>query len=326
VGEGAVRALALERRRDDPVVVGVGRASIVGGAASQRLGRAMQQALADAGVHGEPVIAAIGGSDVVVRQVPLPPVPADRILPALELQHRDLGGLPSGESVIDAQILRRSRDGVSNDVLSVSVPRPRVEERVRLFEQAAVPLKALDVEPLALLNGAIALTGLEPGELLVLLTVGVRSSVLCLYSDDGPVVARYLDAGAEALIEGLRKAFELSPYAARDVARQVAGADLARAEAACRPVIERMAEDVRLSLTFYRTEYDRDSMPRYAIAGHVEPPVMSRWVADRLGLGTPLELMDPLRALEVAGPPVAVDVVPAGPQFLAALGLGLRGL
>ncbi len=326
VGEGAVRALALERRREDPVVIGVGLAPIEAGSDSQRLGRAMQQALAGASVYGEAVIAAVGGPDVVVRQVALPPVPADRILPALELQQRDLGVLPPGEAVVDAQVLRRSRDGVSNEVLSVSAPRPRVEERVRLFEQAAVPLRALDVEALALLNGAIALMGLEPGELLVLLTVGTRSSVLCLYSDHGPVVARYLDAGADALLEGVRRAFDLPPHAARELARKLPASDLGRAEAACRPTIDRMVEEVRLSLTFYRTEYDRDSTPRYAIAGHVEPSAMNRWVADRLGLGAPLELMDPLRALDVAGPPLTGEVVQAGPQFLGAFGLGLRGL
>jgi type IV pilus assembly protein PilM len=326
VGEGAVRALALERRRDDPVVAGVGWMPVEAGADVRRLGQAVQQALAAASAHGEPVVAAVGGPDVVVRQVLLPPVPPTRILPALEIQHRDLGLLPPGESVLDAQILRRARDGISNEVLSVSAPRARVEERARLFEQAAVAVEVLDVEALALLNGAIGLTGLEPGELLVLLTIGERRSALCLYSEQGPVVARYLDGGAGTLLDALGAGLGLSPDAARELARQTGPADAARAEAACRPVIERMAEDVRLSLTFYRTEYDRDSLPRYAVAGHVEPAPVARWVAERLGLGAPMELMDPLRALRVTAPPLGRDVDAAGPQFLGAFGLALRGL
>jgi type IV pilus assembly protein PilM len=326
VGEGAVRALALERGRDDPVVAGVGWAPVDAGADIRRLGQAVHQALAAANAHGEPVVAGLGGPDVVVRQVVLPPVPPAKILPALELQHRDLGLLPPGDSVLDAQILRRAKDGVSNDVLSVSAPRARVEERTRLFEQAAVPVHVLDVEALALLNGAIGLTGLEPGELLVLLTIGGRRSALCLFSEQGPVVARYLDGGADDLLDALRAGFGLSPHAVGEFARQVAPADAARVEAVCRPVMERVAEDVRLSLTFYRTEYDRDSLPRYAIAGRVEPPPLGRWVADRLGLGAPMELMDPLRALQVTGPPLSPEVALAGPQFLGAFGLALRGL
>lgn len=326
VGEGSVRALALERRRDDPVVAGVGWVPLDADADSRRVAQAVQQALAAAGADGEPVVASLGGPDVVVRQVALPPVPPARILAALEIQHRDLGLLPPGEAVLDAQILRRARDGIANDVLSVSASRTRIEDRTRLLEQAAVHVQVLDVEALALLNGAIALTGLEAGELLVLLTIGSRRSVLCLYSEQGPVVARYLDAGAAHLSDAVRLALDLSPYAAREVARQVPAADLARVDAACRPAIERMAEDVRLSLTFYRTEYDRDSLPRYAVAGQVEPPQVARWVAERLGLGAPMELMDPIRALEVTAPPVSPEVVQAGPQFLGAFGLALRGL
>jgi Tfp pilus assembly PilM family ATPase len=87
-----------------------------------------------------------------------------------------------------------------------------------------------------------------------------------------------------------------------------------------------MAEDVRLSLTFYRTEYDRESLPRYAIGGSLDLPYVSRWIADRLGLGAPLELMDPFKAVEVKVPQTADSFGVSGSQFLQAFGLALRGL
>jgi Tfp pilus assembly PilM family ATPase len=87
-----------------------------------------------------------------------------------------------------------------------------------------------------------------------------------------------------------------------------------------------MAEDIRLSLTFYRTEYDRESLPRYAIGGWVDLPQVGRWVADRLGLGAPLEVMDPFKAVEVRTPAGSQELERQGPQFLQAFGLALRGL
>jgi Tfp pilus assembly PilM family ATPase len=90
--------------------------------------------------------------------------------------------------------------------------------------------------------------------------------------------------------------------------------------------VERVAEDVRLSLTFYRTEYDRESLPRYAIGGTLTLPYISRWVADRLGLGAPLELMDPFRVMDVKAPQTKAELAASGPQFLQAFGLALRGL
>src|SRR5207244_4280839 len=78
--------------------------------------------------------------------------------------------------------------------------------------------------------------------------------------------------------------------------RTIAPAEAPKAEAACREVVERMAEDIRLSLTFYRTEYDRESLPRYALGGWADIPYIGRWLADRLGLSAPFEIMDPLHA------------------------------
>ena len=52
----------------------------------------------------------------------------------------------------------------------------------------------------------------------------------------------------------------------------------------------------------------------------------SRWLADRLGLSAPFEVMDPLQAIEVRAAQIGDVPRPAGSQFLQAFGLALRGL
>ena len=296
---------------------GWGIAGVEGPADQRPASRAIHTALAAAGADGEPVVASIGGPDLVIRQVSLPPLSPARMLQALEVQHRELGLLPPDQAVLDVQILRRGTDGTSNDVLSVSAPKARIEERLQQLAQAAVTARALDVEPLALLNAGLYLMGGEVEELVVLLTIGRRHSVLCLFSERGPVVARYFAMGADAFAERLQATVALSA---------TKGPDIARGEAACRDIIDRMAEDIRLSLTFYRTEYDRESLPRYAIGGSLPVPHVSRWIATRLGLAAPFELLDPFGALEVAAPPLPADGSTSGSQFLHAFGLALRGL
>ena len=74
VGSESIRALVLERRRSEVIVVGRGAASIEPDSSAGRLGQAVHKALADAGADGEAVIAAVGGPDVVIRQLSLPPV------------------------------------------------------------------------------------------------------------------------------------------------------------------------------------------------------------------------------------------------------------
>jgi len=92
--------------------------------------------------------------------------------------------------------------------------------------------------------------------------------------------------------------------------------------------VERIAEDMRLSLTFYRTEYDRESLPRYAIGGWTDLAPLGRWLADRIGLTAPLEVMDPFKAVQVKlRSDVPLPESPtAGPQYFQAFGLALRGM
>jgi len=328
VGRGSIKALALERRGAQEIVVGRGVTRLEGSPDSRQVGQAIHATLAAAGADGQPVIAAVGGPEVVIRQVSLPPLPLARIIPALEIQHRELGLLPPGESVMDAQVLRRAKDGIASEILAICAPRILVDERTKLLQQAGVNLQTLDVEPLALLNAALYITQLEAGELLVLLNVGRRSSSLCLFSEQGPVVSRYLDVGAESFFEQLRGATPGTVYSPEAMARVMAPAGQERAQFACRDLVDRIAEDIRLSLTFYRTEYDRESLPRYAIGGWTELPLLGRWLSQRIGLTAPLEVMDPFKAVEVkirsAVP--ARESGDAGPQYLQAFGLALRGL
>ncbi|HYV65757.1 MAG TPA: pilus assembly protein PilM [Myxococcales bacterium] len=326
VGSGSVKALALEGRGTDLVVTGLGSAPVAAETQAQQVHQAIHLALADAGADSAPVVAAVGGAEVVIRQVSLPPLPPSRIIPALEMQYRELGLHPPDESVLDAQILRTGPDNGANEILSVSVPRTLVTERTALLRRASVNVQIMDVEPLAILNGALRLTALEPGELLVVVNIGRETSVLCLFSEQGPVVARYLDIGAEVFTEQIRVAFQLSPFSTESFTRSISPGELPKAEAACREVVERMAEDIRLSLTFYRTEYDRESLPRYALGGWADIPYIGRWLGDRLGLSAPFEVMDPLQAVDVHAPQIGDTPRPPGPQFLQAFGLALRGI
>lgn len=325
IGSGSIKALKAEARRGGPLITGLGVVPVEPGD-SRRMSQAVHAALAAAGADSEPVVAAIGGPEVVIRQVALPPLPPSRILPALELQYRELGLLAPSEAVLDAQVLRKGKDGTTDEILSVSAPRDLIDDRRRLLQQAVVNLRILDVEPLALLNAAIQLTGLDPRELLVLVNVGRRSSVLCLFSETGPVVARYLAVGAEGFTEALRLTFGFAPHAVEPGARALPPADIPRAEAACRESLDRMAEDIRLSLAFYRTEYDRESPARYAVGGWAGLPQIGRWLADRLALPAPFEVMDPFKAVEVRTSTPATEPRAAGRQFLQAFGLALRGL
>ena len=305
ISAGVVRVLVLEGTAEKARITATGTAPIAGGGDGAASAQAIHAALAAARVAGEPVVAAIGGPEVVVRQLTLPPVPADRVLQALELQHKDFGLLPPSEGLLDAQILRRSESECQ--VLAVSAPRLAIEARLRLLEEAAVKVRNLDVEALALLNAVVHLSEFDPRELVVALDLAKDRTVLCLLSERGPVVVRYLDVGASAIVEAPEDS------------------DTGPAAQPSRDAIRRIADEIRLSLAFYRSEYDRESLPRYLLSGCLRVRRLNRWLTDELRLDSPFEVLDPFQAVRVTAPRGQADES-AGPEFVQAFGLALRAL
>ena len=305
IGAGDVRVLVLEGRADKARITATASVPIAANGDGVASAQAIHAALAAARVDGEPVVAAIGGPEIVLRQLTLPPVPADRVLQALELQHKDFGLLPPSEGILDAQIIRRS--DTECQVLAVSAPKALVENRLRLLEQASVKLSNLDVEALALLNAVIHLSRFDPRELLVVLDLANDRTVLSLLSEKGPVVVRYLDVGAGAIVES------------------AADSDTGPAADASRDAIRRIADEIRLSLAFYRSEYDRESLPRYLLSGCLRVRRLNRWLTDELRLESPFEVMDPFQAVRTTAAPGRPEAS-AGSEFVQAFGLALRAL
>ncbi|HEU5219047.1 MAG TPA: hypothetical protein VFU23_10335, partial [Gemmatimonadales bacterium] len=67
IGSGSVKALALEGRGNDLVIAGLGSAPVAAETQAQTVSQAIHLAMADAGADSEPVVAAVGGSEVVIR-------------------------------------------------------------------------------------------------------------------------------------------------------------------------------------------------------------------------------------------------------------------
>jgi type IV pilus assembly protein PilM len=321
IGSNVVRALVLEGRSEKSRITGAAAVEFNGAAAKRSVTEAIHAALAEVHADSDPVIAAIGGPDVVVRQITLPAIPANRIMQALALQHRDFGLLAPADGLLDAQILKRSKTECA--VLAVSAPRPLVEARRRMLEQAAVRVQTLDVEALAVLNAVLLLGRVDADELLVVLNVGDEQSLLCLRSERGPAVVRYLDVGASTFVDGLRAA-GLSTPSVRVAEQKIQDGDAARAAEACRDVVRRITDEIRTSLAFYRSEYDRESLPRYVLSGWLRLPQLNRWLMDKLHLEAPFAVADPFQVVSVTAPP-AQELDSAGPEFVQAFGLALRG-
>jgi Tfp pilus assembly PilM family ATPase len=157
------------------------------------------------------------------------------------------------------------------------------------------------------------------------LDLGEERAVLCLLSERGPVVVRYLDVGSSAIVERLRRAGVAVPDARAPLKASREDADTGPVAEACREVVRRAADEIRMSLAFYRSEYDRESLPRYLLSGWARVPRLNRWLTDELRLDSPFEVIDPFQAIRVTAARGETNES-AGPEFVQAFGLALRAL
>src|SRR5439155_7067311 len=125
---------------------------------------------------------------------------------------------------------------------------------------------------------------LEPRAWAVGLGVGEGGSVLGLLSKQRTVVVPHLDAGASAIVEPLRRAGVAAPNGRAPLETPREDADAGPVAEACRGVVHRIADAFRMSLWFYRSEYERESLPRYLLSGWLRVPRLNRWLTDELGL------------------------------------------
>jgi Tfp pilus assembly PilM family ATPase len=202
IGVEQVKAVALQKRRHQYTLTGVGLSAIPRRADDRAVAQAVRTALRDAGAgKNAAVCAAVGGPSVVVKGMQLPHMPLTRVMEAVRWSFREHGLLPAGNSIFDVQLLSPSSEGQMH-ILAVCVPQELVERRRRILALAGVTLQKLDVEPFALLNAILALQGVATDETLVLLNLAPETAWIGVYhAVAGAPLIRYLHDQHESVAD-----------------------------------------------------------------------------------------------------------------------------
>ncbi len=170
--------------------------------------KAIVEALECAGKkRRDPLACSIGGPQVVIKSVKLPPLPLARVLDAVKWHFQENGLLPAGDAVFDAQVLKPA-NGDQMKILAVCVPNALIERRLKVLEAAHLTPCCVDVEPLVTLNAFLALEGLGEDETLVLISLNKPMPFICVFNrQSGDTLIRYMPEAFEnptAAVENIR--------------------------------------------------------------------------------------------------------------------------
>jgi type IV pilus assembly protein PilM len=255
----------------------------------EALAAAIRTMLDDAGL-GRRVRLGLAHQRIVVRTIDIPPVDDPKALDAaVQLQARDHIPMPMDQAVLDYRSLGRvdTPAGPRTRVVVVAARRETVERYAAVAKAAGLELVGIDLSAFAMLRSLDTEDG-EGAALVVnvagMTNVAVASGRTCLFTRTTPV-------GIESMAETLAQRCSLTIEHARqwmthvgvqapleDVAGDTAVVEATRA--VLEEAVHAIADGVRNSLNFYRTQEQATRVERVVVSG---PAIAIPGFADEVG-------------------------------------------
>ncbi len=288
------------------------------------------------------VYLAVGGPEVVVRRVLMPPMPRRELHEAVKWEMKDHLSVPIEQADLALQIVGTvwDRDVKKHDVLVAAAPRTTVQAAVSAAERSGVRVGGVAPDATALW-AAVAATVPEARQgSVAVVDLGAARTVMVVAQAGTVHLARTLPLGSAAVTEALvgvvsseRGDITIDHGRAEAITRQYGivaesaegktedGMPLSQVAALMRPVLERLLTEVSRVRDFYQMQAaDAGITKVYLCGAGATVPGLASYFSE--GLGVTVELFNPLARLAPAAS-AGVDAAP-GPRLAVAAGLALE--
>src|SRR4051812_14303897 len=238
----------------------------------------------------------VANQRIVVRALDLPPLADEKaLLEAARNEAPDHIPMPMDEAIVDFQPLgiTATPAGPRARVVAVAVRREMVERIVRAAHEAGLTLEGIDLSAFGMVRAGGAAAAGEGAALYVsvagLTNVAVANSTGCLFT-------RATAGGLDSMVHSLAERRSLTREHSRQWLTHVGltapldeiqgDADIvADARAVLDEGVHQLADTVRNSVNFYRTQENAETVERGVIMGPVvEVPGFAEGIAEQLGV------------------------------------------
>ena len=309
---------------------------------------AIRSLLTDLGIVNPLAVAALSGPTVVVRQVQLPAMPEHQLRKSIYWEARNYISFPVEDSLLEFQILgTHTTDGIPQmDVMLVAAPRELVDSRVAVMEQAGIEPIAMELEPFALIRGAIELPlgMLGMNESLALVDIGACFTHITIIANGVFALTRSVTTAGNSFSEAIAKALSVTPTQAdriKEEELEVVIDETHRAQLspvgqeasrAIESTLEELVREIRRSFAFYDYQQgpggstdrrENTGIGRVLLSGgSARLKGMPEFLVEHLGI--PVQIVDLFNNGMVHLPENAEDLQDQMPLLATAYGLALR--
>ncbi|MBU1699087.1 MAG: pilus assembly protein PilM [Candidatus Eisenbacteria bacterium] len=264
-----------------------------------RTAEALKRLLNRLGLNGKKlgtIAVAVRGEEANVREVALPRLSTAELRLALPFEakkHLNLEDMIS--PILDFQIMGKQAPEKEGDpeemrVLLAAAPLSQREFSLKVLSQLGLEPNVVDLEPLAGLNALLAAKSSAKTGVLGLLDLGAQHTRLYMTQADGGILTRTIGPG----VPDSADADEVNGY------------------------LDRLAEQIRETQTFYRSRFRKD-LGLLMVGGG---GALNTGLCEKLNakIGVDLSILDPLEGLEKSKK-AEQEIAAKGPHYITACGL-----
>lgn len=342
IGHREIKGVAVKKGRGGPQVTGVAGVDTPPGALEnggvgriELLAGALGQVAGQLGIQGQRVVTAAPARHLIVRQMYLPPMPAEEVAEVAKIEAGRVLPVAGQDVVLDHVVTGEvQQEGQKQlEVLLVALPKSVAYAYYEVFATAGLRLIAIDAEPLALHR---ALFGLAPGEgtaeTVMVANGGAGFTTVSIFTSSRLVFCRAIAAGGNTATEAVAAAFDVDFAAAQKIKEDDAEIIFGQVdvsthdekslqlEVTIRSAIMETVREIARSLDFYQAQGQNAGRPVsrvYLTGGLARLKGIDKLLAEELGLP-----VQPVGPQLVYGP----AEVPLDPVFTVAVGLALWGV
>ncbi len=296
--------------------------------------KALQELLAEKGIHSKNVNVCAPGFHVFSKFVKLPPVDTSKVTQIIQYEAQQNVPFPLAEVVWDYQILGSTATG-ELEVLLVAIKSDIVEGLFRVAEAAGLRLQLADVSPAALCNAFRYNYG-DLEDCTMLLDIGAKTSNL-LFFEKGKVYSRSINLGANSITQDFANEAKL-PWAEAEQKKigegfvSLGGAyeepenpHQAAISKIARQFMTRLHIQVNQTMQFYRGQQGGSAPQRLFLSGGASlMPYTAQFFAEKLNV--PVEYFNPFRNIQIDQGINLEELARVAHSLGEVVGLGLRNL
>ena len=299
IGSYGVRAVELRRSGDSLVLTAFGRARIE---SPEALEDTILQVLADAGIKTRRCVTAVTGRAVIVRQVPMMPLPDQELKQAIRYEADKYIPFEVDEVILDCQRIEEPMPGEQMRVVLVAVKKTMIEEHVAMLDRLGLQPAVIDVDVFALGNAFEARNtrlGVNDEEVRGLVDIGASKTNINIMRGNTCSFTREIYLAGNDLTEAVAKRFGEDPADVERMKEDPGGA-LETMQDAIVSVLEDIGSEIRLSFDYHENQFDQEVKEVYLSGGSVLFPGIDRMLSKVFGIET--RLWDPVEALDITSP------------------------